>query len=289
MNKYWNWFHLNWRVLHLALRGRWLNQADIASGYDSAAPSYDEAWLVHLSSVTDRLLQRLPPIPSGPILDLGCGTGYTTAFLAQHYPHHPLTAVDLSPAMIAKARERLAHAEPLFFTRDMLKFLQREPPAATAMVLSAWAIGYSYPNHILRQAGRVLKEGGCFAFVVNRLDTLGPIFKTFQEGMLRFPRQVNRALWPHFPKSWGEMQGQARQAGLIEEFVEEDKIPLTLPSGTPPLDWVLGTGILAGFDAVLPLRSPGPVADFFNERLETMQDELAHHYIMAILRKRGAS
>ncbi len=49
------------------------------------------------------LLRALPPLPEGPVVDLGCGNGAAGAALATL--GRPMTGIDASPAMLAEARE----------------------------------------------------------------------------------------------------------------------------------------------------------------------------------------
>lgn len=77
--------------------------------WDAAAAAFDDepdhglrdpvvrrAW-------ADQLVQWLPPAPSA-ILDAGCGTGSLSVLLAAL--GHKVTGIDLSPAMVAKARAK---------------------------------------------------------------------------------------------------------------------------------------------------------------------------------------
>lgn len=41
------------------------------------------------------------------ILEVGCGTGYVTKRLARIYPQAQITAIDIAPAILEVARERL--------------------------------------------------------------------------------------------------------------------------------------------------------------------------------------
>jgi SAM-dependent methyltransferase len=52
-----------------------------------------------------RLLLPLMPRPVARIADLGCGTGSVTLLLAES--GHVVTGVDISPAMVARARDKL--------------------------------------------------------------------------------------------------------------------------------------------------------------------------------------
>ena len=192
---------LNTRVAALALQGRWLTPAVVAAGYDKVAPTYDTAWHQHLRPATDDLLQRLPRGLTGVILDLGSGTGYTARCLAQANPEATVVAVDISPAMLERAR-REAPANLRCVVSDMLDFVRSQPTASAELIVSTWALGYSRPARLIRECGRLLPGGGRFAFIVNYADTLAPVFRSFQRCMLAFPGRMRLAAWPRFPKDW---------------------------------------------------------------------------------------
>jgi SAM-dependent methyltransferase len=63
-----------------------------------------ECWL-QWAAITE-MLHRLAIAPPASVLDLGCGPGWTSAFLAE--AGHPVTGVDLVPANVVVARERAA-------------------------------------------------------------------------------------------------------------------------------------------------------------------------------------
>jgi trans-aconitate methyltransferase len=57
-------------------------------------------------------MDRFPDdLPGGAqILDSGCGTGHMLADIAQAYPLHQLHGIDLSPAMLDQARQKIPNA-----------------------------------------------------------------------------------------------------------------------------------------------------------------------------------
>jgi SAM-dependent methyltransferase len=61
-----------------------------------------ETWL-QWAAVTE-MLHRVGIAPPASVLDIGCGPGWTSAFLAE--AGHPVTGIDLVPANIEVARER---------------------------------------------------------------------------------------------------------------------------------------------------------------------------------------
>ena len=44
----------------------------------------------------------------GPVLEIGCGTGFLSASLAELFPGRRLELTDLAPAMVAHCRQKMA-------------------------------------------------------------------------------------------------------------------------------------------------------------------------------------
>ncbi len=272
---------LNVRVAALALRGHWMQSRHVASGYDRAAPTYDEAWQKHLRPVTDDLLDRLPGALTGTLVDLGCGTGYTTRALARDNPAARIVGVDVSSGMLWRAR----HAAPAFVhfeCADMLAFMRSTVSNSCRMIVSTWSLGYSRPPELFKECARALSPGGTFAFIVNYFDTLAPVFRAYQQCMLQFPERVRLAAWPHFPKNWPAMHGQLTDAGLTVQW-HVDGRQVVASATRPVLAWLRQTGILAGFDSMLDLS--GEAETFFEEQVLSGGKEMVHHYAAVICTK----
>ena len=98
-------------------------------------------------------------------LDLACGTGDITLLLARRYPGGRVVGLDLSPAMLARARRRLRGQANLSFR---LGDLDRLPyPAGSFDLVTG---GYALRNapdlrRSLGEVSRVLKPGGTAAFL----------------------------------------------------------------------------------------------------------------------------
>ncbi|TVP57308.1 MAG: malonyl-[acyl-carrier protein] O-methyltransferase BioC [Halomonadaceae bacterium] len=89
-----------------------LRQARVAADFGRAAAGYDRAARLQ-QYVGQQLLGLFSPASTsapgvGQVLDLGCGTGYFLPLLAQQLAPVQLNAVDLSPAMLAYARDTRA-------------------------------------------------------------------------------------------------------------------------------------------------------------------------------------
>jgi phosphatidylethanolamine/phosphatidyl-N-methylethanolamine N-methyltransferase len=79
-------------------------RAAVESVYARLAPVYDVVYGALLQHGRRRAMARLAPRPGESILEIGVGTGLS----ALHYPSGcRVAAIDLSAAMLAKARERL--------------------------------------------------------------------------------------------------------------------------------------------------------------------------------------
>jgi predicted TPR repeat methyltransferase len=161
----------------LALIGRGnvpdtLPQAYVARLFDDYAPRFDK----HL---TDDLGYRAPALIAEALsavasdrrfasaLDLGCGTGLMGAELRSHTDR--LAGVDLSAAMIAKARERGFYDR--LVVGDAAAMLGQEPPGISDLIVAADAIVYVGDLAPLFAAvARALTSDGLFAFSVETCE-----------------------------------------------------------------------------------------------------------------------
>ena len=274
---------LNLRMLKLVFAGSWLSKRYYALSYDKVADTYDDQWLCQLRPVTEKLLGALPPAGEGDILDLGCGTGLSTLELEKKYPESSVIGVDISPEMLKIAKEKCSRSE--FEEADILNFLQIRPDNSASLIFSGWAIGYSKPADIIVQVERILKPGGTFAFVLNYRDTLGPVFCAFRKCMNKFPGQVQLALNPKFPKKAKNLLKPLKKNGFFTQIHEDGIIAIYSPEGEITLEWLLKTGVLAGFDQVMPLRDNQKVIEYFNETLRESKNAVEHHYFMGVFVK----
>ncbi|MEN9938025.1 MAG: hypothetical protein RLZZ387_4604 [Chloroflexota bacterium] len=117
----------------------------------------------HMGGVgaTERLLARCQLAPGQFALDLGCGTGYTTALLAARH-HARVTALDLNLALVSRARERAARAG----VSERVRLLQADghalPLAAASfdLVVVESVLVFCAVPQMLAEIWRVLRPGG---------------------------------------------------------------------------------------------------------------------------------
>ncbi len=150
----------------------------------------DAVWKRHL-------VRALPPGERPVCVDLACGNGDLAVLLGDRFPDARITALDITPAMVARARERLEPRGVRCECRDML---HTELPAASVDILT---VGYGLRNApdlrgALTEIARVLKPGGSV-------------------GVLEFSRYDAR--WPaaielFILRSWGRMWGWLRMRNV---------------------------------------------------------------------------
>ncbi len=167
-------------MARLALIGRGdappaLPAAYVARLFDGYAERFD----AHL---TQTLLYRAPALIAEAIsaaapgrrfaraLDLGCGTGLMGQALRASVDH--LTGVDLSPGMIAKARERGVY--DALEVDDATALLMRKPPAAFDLVVAADSLVYIGDlGQVFAAVARSLTADGLIAFSVETREGEG--------------------------------------------------------------------------------------------------------------------
>jgi predicted TPR repeat methyltransferase len=116
--------------------------------------------------LTDRV-KALQPRRDLRVADLGCGTGLCAVHLAGYC--RSLAGIDLSPAMLEKARARNLY--DTLSDADIVDWLQRAPAAGCDLVLAADV--FIYVGDLAAVFGgvaRVLAPRGLFAFSVESAD-----------------------------------------------------------------------------------------------------------------------
>ncbi|MEU6072999.1 methyltransferase domain-containing protein [Micromonospora sp. NPDC047074] len=139
----------------------------MAEYVDAFATAYDRFWAPYPERMGDawlRLHAHLAPGAERSLLDVGCGTGIVAArFAAAGYR---VVGVDVSEAMIARARKRLAGTDALLIAADAADF---EVPRPCAFAVST----YDILNHVgdldrvrayLRRVHQAVVPGGWFGF-----------------------------------------------------------------------------------------------------------------------------
>ncbi|MER7184992.1 class I SAM-dependent methyltransferase [Streptomyces hyaluromycini] len=128
------------------------------------APEVRAAW-------AERLRAWLPARPAD-VLDLGCGTGSLSLLAAEQ--GHRVTGVDSSPAMVARARAKLAGRDAVFLLGDAAAPPVGERLFDTVLVRHVlWSL--PDPARVLRHWRGLLRPGGRFVLVEGVWGAVAPV------------------------------------------------------------------------------------------------------------------
>ncbi|ORV81297.1 class I SAM-dependent methyltransferase [Mycolicibacterium iranicum] len=146
-----------------------LRRYDVPDAFDSGAESYDglvganPGYHEHL-----QLSARRMGLPDGGrglrLLDIGCGTGASTAALLKAAPHAEIVAVDGSAGMLEQARRKSWPATVTFVHSRAENLAEAGVSGPFDGILAAYLVrNLSDPDPVLRTLLSLLRPGGVFA------------------------------------------------------------------------------------------------------------------------------
>ena len=147
----------------------------VRSAFDMFAPTF-EATLAKLDyrapQALDALLARVMPLqaPLDAILDAGCGTGLAATMLRPR--GRRLDGVDLSPAMVERARNRGLYDE--LRVAELTADLRAHAGAYDLIVAADVLCYFGDLAEAFAACATALKPAGALAFSLERLDDAGP-------------------------------------------------------------------------------------------------------------------
>lgn len=150
--------------------------ARVVAAWDAVAADWDE---LHADDLTRQPLERwllervADDAGSAPVLDLACGPGHVTAFLAD--AGATVSGLDASPAMIARAQQ--ANPDLDFAVGDFRSLLRPRTAPAWGAVLALQCLHHLAPSELAPAVGemaRVLAPGGRLLLSVMVGDRVRP-------------------------------------------------------------------------------------------------------------------
>lgn len=186
---------------------------NIQQAYDEWSGIYDtnENLTRDLDEKTTRLRLTGKRFPS--ILEIGCGTGKNTAFLAEIADQ--VLAFDFSQGMIEKARVKVKVKNVRFVMADITQRWQCADAAFDLITCNLVLEHIRDLNPIFAEAARTLKPGG--QFLVNELHP----FKQYGGAKARFERGAEQVELEVFIHHISEFISSAKDSGLQLEIFEE--------------------------------------------------------------------
>lgn len=154
--------------------------------FNRAAARYDEAAVLQ-KEVGQRLLERLDYVRLQPecILDLGSGTGLCATALNQRYKKAHVISLDIAPAMLQQAKNKLSWLEKTFSGKQRFicadaDFLPLQDQSVDMIISNLTLQWCPDLDHTFCELRRVLKPDGLLMFTTLGPDTLKELRQSWQ-------------------------------------------------------------------------------------------------------------
>lgn len=206
----------------------------IKQKFSRAAASYDRHAEIQ-KDLAGKLATKLPPPRSvESILEIGCGTGNYTAFLAEHFPAAAILALDFSHAMLDEARKKFAESNRVeFLCEDGESFLSGTSRSFDIVTSNATLQWFDDVGRAFAGISRILNTNGmflCSVFGPRTLRELGAglssLFgREYRLPAFHFPDQERlKDLLPRFFTDTDVTEREIlRQYGSIHELLSHIK------------------------------------------------------------------
>jgi predicted TPR repeat methyltransferase len=197
---------------------------DIQSAYNEWSGIYDSNLNLtrDLDAEVTRLILTGQRFPS--IVELGCGTGKNTEFLATL--GDAVLAFDFSEKMLAKARQKVTASHVLFEMADITQPWNCPADSVDLITCNLVLEHIKDLDHIFAQAARTLRHGG--QFLINELHP----FKQYGGTKARFERGAEIVEVDVFIHHISEFIHTAEKNGL--KLLKFDEVWHADDAGKPP-------------------------------------------------------
>jgi malonyl-CoA O-methyltransferase len=140
----------------------------ITNNFSNSAGSYDQTATMQ-KELADQLLLKIDGMRIAPekVLDLGCGTGYLAAKLAERFPRADVVGIDIAPGMIAVAENKKQQNNLSFRVGDVEE-IDLSGQHFQLVVANA-ALHWMDTPKVIKKVKEILTAGGIFVF-----NTFGP-------------------------------------------------------------------------------------------------------------------
>jgi tRNA (cmo5U34)-methyltransferase len=223
----------------------------VRKAFAAGADTYDRARRKLVPCFDDLYRTALELMPFGPedsfeVLDLGAGTGLLSAMIAEAFSKARLTLFDLTPEMLAVARQRL---KPLgkrvkFVTAD---FAAGAPSKSYEAVVSALALHHlpdSGKRHLFADIFKYLTPGGVFINADQVAGETAAIDERARQLWMKRAlelkvtrRDLDAALErmkQDLPATVGQQLAWMRESGFVEVSCSYRNLVFAVLSGTKP-------------------------------------------------------
>lgn len=191
---------------------------DVHQAYNKWAIQYDTNENKTRDLEAKSLRSSLSKIPFTTCLEMGCGTGKNTEWLAEKA--RGITAVDLSEEMLAKAKEKIASDNVQFIQADINSEWHFATAPYDVVTFSLVLEHIEHLEPVLQKAANALKVGGHLY-----IGELHP-FKQYTGSKARFETAEGTQVVSCFTHHISEFLDAGGKAGLglleLEEYFDDD-------------------------------------------------------------------
>ena len=205
------------------------------AGYDRWSASYDDYPNPLIALETPQVRRLLGDIAGLELLDVGCGTGRHSHWMASTGAR--VTAIDFSTGMLAQAAERDPERLVHFLQHDLHQPLPFAADSFDALVHCLVLDHLDCPQHMLDEFARVLRPGG--RAVVSVMHPA--MYLKGTQARFLDPESGEMVLIDNRRYSIADYVMAVRKAGLelelIEEHVGTAEIAARMPRAEKYVDW----------------------------------------------------
>jgi malonyl-CoA O-methyltransferase len=153
----------------------------ISQHFSVSAPNYDTASVVQRQAADDLLLMARE-LTSAPerIIDIGCGTGYASHKLKNHFPYSFLVSLDLAEGMLMQARKHFEVEGSFNGLRGDVEFLPIKNNSVDLIFTNATLQLCNQIEQTLAEILQVLNPGGVFLGSTFGPATLNQIYDAWE-------------------------------------------------------------------------------------------------------------
>jgi ubiquinone/menaquinone biosynthesis C-methylase UbiE len=135
-------------------------QSEIATAYNDWAETYDDVPNRTRDLAAEALRQIKLDLAGRKVVEVGCGTGRNTTWLAEHAAE--LVAIDFSEAMLARAKGRVNEQHVHFIQHDVSTAWPLADASADVVVAMLILEHVEHLETVFAEAARVLTNNGQF-------------------------------------------------------------------------------------------------------------------------------
>jgi SAM-dependent methyltransferase len=204
----------------------WTESNEQYTGPNARAAWAREELSYGIFGVPELRLQVLGDVAGLDVVDLGCGTGYVSAWLVRQGARP--VGVDPTPAQLATAREMQQEFGLEFPLVEAVAESVPLPDASFDLAISEYGASiWADPSKWIPEAARLLRPGGTLVFLRNStVSMLCMALDGVTESLQRPQRELGKITWPdtgetEFHAPAGELIGILGEAGFVVDRLVE--------------------------------------------------------------------